>query len=170
MFWDGDRGATRSDIGIVTLGDSVPRWLVNTEFRERHPQVSPNGQWLAYSSDLTGQLEVYVQPLSGPGARVQVSTGGGESPRWGPDGRTLYYAVGNSLVGAALAPGPGFQVTGRKTVVESGITDLNVPNVNWDIHPDGKQFLYIDQTGGGILRMVWILDWPELVRTMATAR
>jgi serine/threonine-protein kinase len=170
VFWDADRGATRSDIGIVTLGDSVPRWLVNTEFRERHPQVSPDGRWLAYSSDLTGLSEVYVQPLSGAGARVQVSTTGGESPRWSPDGRTLYYAVGNSLVGAALAPGAGFQVTGRKTVVENGITDLNVPNVNWDIHPDGKQFLYIDQTGGGNLRIVWILDWPELVRTMATAR
>ena len=90
--------------------------------------------------------------------------------RWSPDGRTLYYAVGNSLVGATVAAGPGFQVTSRKTVVESGITDLNVPNVNWDIHPDGKQFLSIDQTGGGNLRIVWILDWPELVRTMATAR
>jgi serine/threonine-protein kinase len=169
VFQASARPNTRTDIGIVTLGDSTPRWLVETEFRERQPQLSPNGKWLAYESDRTGQWELYVQPLAGEGGRVQVSTQGGESPRWSPDGRTLYYVVGSSIVAAALAPGLEFEVASRRTVVEGGVTDLNGGNVNWDIHPDGKQFLFIDQTGGVSL-LVWILDWTELVRNMTTAK
>ncbi len=169
VFQVSGRPNTRADIGIITLGDSTPRWLVATEFRERQPQASPNGRWLAYESDRTGQFELYVQPLVGEGARVQVSTQGGESPRWSPDGRTLYYVVGSSIVAAALAPGLEFQVASRRTVVEGGVTDLNGGNVNWDIHPDGKEYLFIDQTGG-VSRLVWILDWTEIVRNMATAK
>jgi Tol biopolymer transport system component len=167
VFQANGRLNTRADIGLLTLGDSLPRWLVASEFRDRQPQVSPNGRWLAYESDRTGQFELYVQPLGGDGARVQVSTQGGESPRWSPDGRTLYYVVGNSILAAAVAPGLEFQVTSRRTVVEGGVSDLNGGNVNWDIHPDGKQFLFIDQTGG-VSRLVWILDWTAMVRNMAT--
>jgi Tol biopolymer transport system component len=169
VFQASGRPNTRADIGSVTLGDSLPRWLVASEFRDRQPQLSPNGRWLAYESDRTGQFELYVQPLAGDGARVQVSTQGGESPRWSPDGRTLYYVVGSSIVAASLAPGVEFQVASRRTVVEGGVSDLNGGNVNWDVHPDGKQFLFIDQTGG-VSRLVWILDWTEMVRNMATAK
>ncbi|HLG05537.1 MAG TPA: hypothetical protein VI383_05260, partial [Gemmatimonadales bacterium] len=91
-------------------------------------------------------------------------------PRWSPDGRTLYYVAANSIVAAARAPGAEFQVAGRRTVVDGGVSDLNGANVNWDLHPGGKEFLYIDQTGGGATRLVWILDWTELVRAMATDR
>jgi len=170
VFQANGRPGTFQDIGVVALGDSVPRWPVATEFRERHPQVSPDGQWLAYASDRTGDVEVYVQPLLREGPRVQVSTEGGQSPRWSPDGRTLYYVAGGAIVAAARAPGADFQVASRKTAVEAEAMDLNSSNVNWDIHPDGKEFLYIDQGGGGGSRLVWILDWPELVRAMATGR
>jgi eukaryotic-like serine/threonine-protein kinase len=169
VFQANGRAGTRSDIGLVALGDTTPRWLVASEFREAHPQVSPNGKWLAYSSERTGGFEVYVQPPTQDGARVQVSTQGGEAPRWSPDGRVLYYAVGSSIVAATLAPGLEFKVAGRRTVVENGVTDLNGSNVNWDIHPDGKQFLFIDETLG-VSRLVWILDWTELVRNMVTTR
>jgi len=170
VFQASGRPNTRQDIGLIRVGDSVPTWLLATEFRERTPQVSPDGQWLAYASDRTGQFELYVQPLGTEGPRVQVSTEGGESPRWSPDGRTLYYVAANSIVAAARAPGAEFQVAARRTVVDGGVSDLNGANVNWDLHPGGKEFLYIDQTGGGATRLVWILDWTELVRAMATDR
>jgi len=170
VFQASGRPDTRADIGIVTLGDSVPRWLLATEFRERQPQVSPDGRWLAYSSDRTGTFEAYVQPLAGEGPRVQVSTGGGESPRWGPDGRTLYYVSAETIIAAVRAPGADFQVATRRTVVDAGSVDLNGNNVNWDIHPNGKEFLYIEQAGDTGARLVWILDWPELVRQMAMGK
>jgi Tol biopolymer transport system component len=168
VFQAGGRPATLADIGVVTLGDTVPRWLVATEFRERQPQVSPDGRWLAYESDRTGQFEVYVQPLAGDGPRLQISTEGGNSPRWSPDGRTVYYVVGAAIVAAVRTPGSGFEIASRKTTVEGGAIDLNATNVNWDIHPNGREFLYIDQVGSEGAQLVWILDWPEMVRAMAT--
>ena len=131
------RANTMSDIGAITIGDSVPRWLAASEFSEVHPQLSPGGRWLAYASDRTGRSEVYVQPMTGPGGASQVSTEGGNSPRWSPDGRSLYYVVGTSISAAALAPGAGFGVVSRKVVVDGGVTDINQQNVNWDIFPSG---------------------------------
>jgi len=168
VFQAAGRPNTLADVGLVTLGDTAPRWLVATEFRERYPQASPDGRWLAYASDRTGQFEVYAQPLVGDGPRVQVSTEGGDSPRWSPDGRTLYYITGGAIVAAARAPGGGFEVASRKTAAEAGAIDLNTANVNWDIHPNGREFLYIDQAGSEGAQLVWILDWPEMVRAMAT--
>ena len=101
---------------------------------------------------------------------MQVSTELGSSPRWSPDGRTLYYVAGGAIVAAARAPGNDFQVATRKTALEVEAMDLNTANVNWDLQPDGKEFLYIDQGAGGASRLVWILDWPELVKAMATGR
>ena len=170
VFQAGSRPNTLADIGLVTLGDTAPRWLIATEFRERHPQASPDGRWLAYGSDRTGQFEVYVQPLVGDGPRVQVSTEGGDSPRWSPDGRTLYYVVGAAIVAATRAPGSGFEIASRKTAAEAGAIDLNGTNTNWDIHPNGREFLYVDQGNADGARLVWILDWPELVRAMAMER
>jgi len=168
VFQMSGRPNTRGDIGTIAIGDSVPHWIVESEFRDRHPQLSPDGAWLAWDADRTGRFEVYVQPFRGAGPRVQVSNAGGESPRWSPDGRTLYYVVSGSIVAATRGAGPGFAVAGRRTVVDGGLTDLNATNVNWDIHPDGRQFLYIDQADAGGSGLIWILDWPELVRAMST--
>jgi Tol biopolymer transport system component len=162
LFQAMGRSGTSSDIGSITLGDSVPRWIVATEFREVHPQVSRDGRWLAYASNRTGRDEVYVQPLAGDGGRVQVSTDDGSAPRWSRDGRTLYYVQGASIVAVTLAPGPGIRAAARRVVVEGGVTDLNASNVNWDLFPDGRGFLHIDLTGGGAIRPVWILNWPAL--------
>ena len=170
VFQSTGRANTKSDIGAITIGDSVARWLVASEFSEVHPQLSPGGRWLAYASDRTGRSEVYVQPMTGPGGASQVSTEGGNSPRWSSDGHTLYYVVGTSISAAALAPGAGFGVVSRKVVVDGGVTDINQQNVNWDIFPSGKEVLYIDQQGQGSARIVWTLDWTELVRGMTTGK
>jgi serine/threonine-protein kinase len=81
------------DIGIVTVGDPKSwRVLLQTPADERNPTISPNGRWLAYASRESGNYEVYIQRFPDGGGRQQVSVGGGHSPRWGADGRTLTYA------------------------------------------------------------------------------
>ena len=168
VFQAAGRPNTRVDIGVITLGDSTPRWLVATEFRERQPQVSPDGRWLAYNSDRSGRFEIYVQPMAGDGPRVQISTEGGEAPRWDPRGRMLYYVAGGTrLMAASVTTLPSIQVTGRRVVSESLPMDLNAFNVAWDIHPNGRDYIYVDETGDiGARNLVWILDWIELVRAM----
>jgi Tol biopolymer transport system component len=170
LIFNAQRGDTGWDIGMLTVGDTVPTWILATEFDETQAQVSPDGRWLAYTSDRSSENEVYVQLLSGEGGRTQTSTDGGSSPRWSPDGGTLYYVSDGTLIAASLQTDPIFRVTERAEEF-SGVTDLNSQNVNYDVHPDGQGFLMIGQGGGGGGRQViWILDWLEIVREMETGR
>ena len=64
---------TAADIGVLTTGDQTWRPLLETAAFERHPALSPNAGWLAYTSDLTGQEEMYVERFPGLGDRQQIS-------------------------------------------------------------------------------------------------
>jgi eukaryotic-like serine/threonine-protein kinase len=96
------------------------QWL-QTMAVERFPTFSPDGRWLAYSSDESGRQEVYVQPFPGPGPRVRISSDGGNAPAWRGDGAELFYlSVGSdsppsysdmmvvplTVTAAGLSPGP----------------------------------------------------------------
>jgi len=80
------------DIWLLPLtGDRTPRPILATEFTEVHPSVSPDGKWMAYTSDASGRDEVYVRPFPAPGATVQLSVGGAETPIWSRSGRELFF-------------------------------------------------------------------------------
>jgi eukaryotic-like serine/threonine-protein kinase len=84
---------TGSDVWSVPLaGDRKPMPLLTSRFQERNPQLSPDGKWLAYSSDETGPPELYVRPFPTGDGKWQISTGGGWEPRWRGDSRELFYA------------------------------------------------------------------------------
>ena len=74
------------------------------------PEFSPDGRWLAYASDDSGRLEVYVRPFPGPGPRTQVSVNGGQSPAWNPSGGELFFVA---------LPDPGQPETRHVMVVEA---------------------------------------------------
>ena len=80
------------DIGLVSVGDDSS-WmpLIASEAAEISPAISPDGHWLAYSSNETGRFEIYVQRFPELGGRQTISTSGGHSPLWSSDGRELYY-------------------------------------------------------------------------------
>ena len=90
-------------IRLLTF-DSAPaaRMLVPAAFGESAPELSPDGRWLAYQSDETGEMRVYVRPFPGSGARVPVSLGGGTEPAWAPSGRELFYRSGDSVFVASV--------------------------------------------------------------------
>jgi dipeptidyl aminopeptidase/acylaminoacyl peptidase len=151
---------------MIAVGDSTPTWILATEFDETQAQVSPDGRWMAYMSDISGEEEVYVQAMGGEGRRYQVSTDGGESPHWSPDGRTLYYVSSVTLLAASVVTDPEFRVTSREELF-GGMTDVHDHTVNYDVHPNGEELLVIGQRGGpGGSRIVWVLDWMEIVRDM----
>jgi Tol biopolymer transport system component len=85
--------------------------VVRSRFSDDEPALSPDGRWLAYVSDESGQPEVYVQPFPAPGKRHQISNNGGREPLWARDGRTLYYLV-PSTPGAAGQTVTAVPVTG----------------------------------------------------------
>ena len=69
-----------------------------TALNEQHAQFSPDGQWIAYQSDKTGRVEVYVRPVAGSGADVAVSTSGGSQVRWSPKGTELFYIAADDTL------------------------------------------------------------------------
>ena len=93
--------------------DTAMRALATTPFTEAGPRISPDGRWIAFASDESGSYQVYVTPLPGPGGRYQVSTTGGATSVWSPDGRRLYYAYAGRLEAATLAFVPTVAVTAR---------------------------------------------------------
>jgi dipeptidyl aminopeptidase/acylaminoacyl peptidase len=94
---------------LTTGAESSP--LLATEFDEDQPAISPDGRWLAYRSNESGEAEIFVRRLAVGGARRQVSVGGGGNPMWGARGDAIYYWLGNTLmeviVGGATDPDPG---------------------------------------------------------------
>jgi serine/threonine-protein kinase len=120
--------------------------LVATEFRERLPALSPDGQWLAYSSDRTGRPEIYVRPFPDvESARIRISTEGGIAPVWANSGRELFYRdVNNALVSARIEQVPTFRVTGRETLFALP-PDVYLNSEGharfYDVAPDDGRFL-----------------------------
>ena len=72
-------------------GNQVPSPLTQTRFDERDGRFSPDGHWVAYRSDESGRREIYIRSFPGPGRGWQISSGGGQSPRWSDDGKKIYY-------------------------------------------------------------------------------
>jgi eukaryotic-like serine/threonine-protein kinase len=91
--------ATRFDICYIDLnGDRKLIPFLNSPANELGPVLSPNGKWLAYTSDESGRAEIYVTAFPEPGGKWQISNGGGSSPSWSGDGKQLYYTVGDKLM------------------------------------------------------------------------
>jgi Tol biopolymer transport system component len=92
VFCETDHIGQRDVVAHRFEPDSVTMVLVGTNAQECDPDVSPDGRWLAYTSDETGSTEVYVRPFREQSdARWQVSRDGGTSPLWGSTGRELFY-------------------------------------------------------------------------------
>ena len=128
-------------------GDRARTPLLQEEYTEIQPQISSDGKWMAYMSNESGQGEIYVRPFPEVDkGRWQVSTSGGESPLWSPDGRELFYLVGDSFMAVAVETEPTFSA-GKPRILFRGpyITGYG-ENFPWDISPDGKRFLLMKQS------------------------
>ena len=99
---------TNTDLYLVTTGsDKKVEPFLQTNFIEAQPRVSPNGRWVAYISNETGQFEVYVQTFPVASSKLLVSVGGGSQPQWRADGRELYYYAPNRKLMAVEVSGDG---------------------------------------------------------------
>ena len=155
------------DIWMMTAdGESSP-FLV-TEFSERVPMFSPDGQWLVYVSDESGRDEVYVRPASEDGGRHVISTTGGTEPMWAPDGQELFYRQGSTLVSVGIDTSSGFSV-GLPEVLFDGPYELDAGGggnlQNYDVSPDGERFLMIKPVaaaeGAPTEQINVVLNWHQ---------
>ena len=87
---------------MLTLADKKLQPLLTSTFREADPAISPDGRWLAYTSNESGRQEVYVRPYPAGAGRWQVSDNGGGYPRWARNGRELFYRVDDGIMAATI--------------------------------------------------------------------
>ncbi len=127
---------------------------------------SPDGEWIAYVSDVSGAYEVYVRPYPGPGGEERISTDGGDSVIWARDGSALYYLNGDKMMAVTVALEPVFRAGEPKELFEGRYSRsyYRAPHGRFDIHPDGKRFLMIRQTGRSEIRVV--LNWFEELKRL----
>ena len=132
-----------------TSGDTSAITLLGSSYDELMPALSPDSRWLAYASNESGRLEVYVRPFPDvQSARWQVSTAGGVEPRWTPDGRELlYWTESGELTSVSITPGSTFIAGPRKVLPVDGTKFVGAIG-SWDLTPDGKRFVMIRQDPG----------------------
>ena len=132
------------DIWVIPP-DSAPRPFVATPAREGYQTFSPDGRWLAYVSNQSGRDEVYVRPYPEGEPATQVSTGGGDSPMWSRDGRTLLFEGRNAMMAADVAPGNSFY-SGRPRPYLVPWRIGSTPVRTADIFPDGSVVVAVNDS------------------------
>ncbi|HET6371755.1 MAG TPA: protein kinase [Candidatus Polarisedimenticolia bacterium] len=150
-------GSGGVDIWILPLtGERKPFPFLNSRFFENDAKFSPDGRWMAYSSDESGQRQVYVVPFPGPGGKWQVSTEGGIEPMWRHDGKEIIFAnEGGDLLAAEV------NGSGQTFVIGAAKKLFRQPTVlDRDVSPDGQRFLFLlgDEDSGKSLDLV--VNWP----------
>jgi len=93
---------TGADLWALPLDGGEPSAILVTPFDEVGGQFSPDGRWVAYTSNASGRNEIYVRPFPGSGEAVQVSASGGSQPRWRRDGHELFYVAPDGSVTSVL--------------------------------------------------------------------
>jgi serine/threonine-protein kinase len=123
--------------------------------------LSPDGRWLAYSSQATGASEIWVQAYPGSGAAVRVSPNGGVEPVWSKNGRELFYLEGRRMMVVAVQPGPAFSFSPAARLFDNAYTQTSQPPT-YDVAADGR-FLMIKGAGPQVTAppIVLTLDWFE---------
>ena len=103
------------------------------------PALSPNGRWLAYESNESGRLEVYVQSYPSATARIQVSRDGGAWPTWSKRGDALYFAAGGAIMSSAITTQPELRSAAPRTIVTDPLLVRPIAGARpFDVAPDGR--------------------------------
>jgi serine/threonine protein kinase/Tol biopolymer transport system component len=158
----------RSDLWVLPLiGGSKPFAFMGSPFTETQGQFSPDGRWIAYSSNESGQLEIYVAPFPGPGGPWRVSAAGGAWPRWRSDGSEVFYVdAANTLNSAQVSSrGSDFVVGPVQPLFPVRLRpQVRQDAFPYDVSPDGQRFLvnsFVEETTSTAITLM--VNWTGAV-------
>ena len=151
---------TSGDIFVAPLdGNGKAQLVLATPAYEGSARFSPNGRWMAYTSNDTGRMEVYLRPFPSPDRKWPISTEGGTQPVWNPNGREIFYRSGSKMMAVEVSLGADVTLSSPRLLFDqpyafgSGIT---IPN--YDVDRNGERFLMIkEESRAGRLNLV--LNW-----------
>jgi serine/threonine-protein kinase len=172
-----DGARTRADVWALPLqhadtdrpdaGKPIP--ILQTEFNEQAPMISPDGKWLAYQSDETGTDQIYVRPFPGPGGKFPVSAAGGSSPVWAKNSHDLFFRAPEGMMMTSYSVhGMSFESTPPR--LWAAKRDLG----QWfDIAPDGKRFIVVENDtpeDRGSTDVTFVLNFFDELRRVAPVK
>jgi Tol biopolymer transport system component len=138
----------RYDIGVVPVdGGGSSRVYLATPYAELGGRISPDGRWLAYQSDESGQPEVYVQSFPEPGHKQRISTSGGQHPMWGPTGEELFYwDPEEQLIASRVTVSSDEVAVERRDVLFRFPGYVYTGQAQYDVSADGQRFAIVRGT------------------------
>jgi serine/threonine-protein kinase len=169
----GVSAAASRDLAMLHMDGEKPTLsaFVQTEFQERDPIFSKDGDWVAYVSDKSGRDEIYARRASGDGGDVIVSTGGGGEPVWSKSGPELFYRHDGKLLVVRVEASPASLVVSAPSILFTDPYRLDTSAgrasvANYDISPDGTRFLMVEEAAIGnaasqIDKIQLIVNWDE---------
>ena len=179
-------GMAGYDFMLLSL-EGTPRVepLLQTPFDERNAAISPDGRWMAYESNETGRLQIYVRPFPNVAdARYQISTGGGRTPAWAPNGHDLFYVNRASIMAVTVQLTPTFSAGNPTKLFDAPSllldgrfigTGTGGTNRTYDVSRDGQRFLMIKNNAGSSdgnaspASMVVVQNWFEELKAKVAA-
>jgi len=179
VFWDRNSPGGGTNLGMLSLeGERISTLLLETEFDEQNAALSPDGRWMAYESNESGEFEVYVRPFPDvTGGRWQVSSGGGGWPLWSPNGRELFYTGSEGMMAVPIETEPIFTQGTVNLLFDLGPYWRPSGGAPWrriDISPEGDRFLMLKEGSGSdetaaATSIIVVLNWfEELKRLVPT--
>jgi len=173
-IFDTANGPNSIQIEVLPLfGDRKPSAFVQGSFGAKTARFSPNGRYVAYTSNETGRQEVYVQTFPKPSGKWQISTTGGEEPMWRHDGKELFYlsrgnsaSRGDKLMSVAVdTNAAAFQAGIPKELFETQLIPLWYWRNVYAASPDGQRFLMVVPAAEAKPQPITVvLNWPALVK------
>jgi Tol biopolymer transport system component len=148
--------------GLPLFGDKKPFQPAPVAGNLYDGNFSPDGHWLAYFSNETGQPEVYVVPFPGPGGKYQISHGGGWDVRWDKKGDLFFLSIGSQLMKAELnLSAQSLQVKSLRPLFQMNLLDTAAPL--FDVTADGQRVLAVTPARAESSSISLLLNWPALV-------
>lgn len=161
----------RGDLMALDLGgDHASRVVLKTDFDEGAARISPDGKWMAYRSDESGQDEIYVRPFPHvEDGKWQVSSGGGRDPAWARDGGELFYGSARGITSVGVTTSPTFRVEGQKTEITRDNFFAQLPTISiasgaFDVEKSGQRLLVIKQVTRGVSQFVFVEHWLDDIK------
>ena len=162
LFVEGTSGDTQI-MALPLLGPESGR-AMHLGIQGSLVSMSPDGRWVAYTSEKSGRSEVYLRGFPDAVGQATVSTAGGEEPLWSSRGDELFYRNGQEWMVVAMRNGSPLPAIGEPQVLFQG-EYLNVPGRSYDVMPDGQSFILIRRTPDPPpTRLNVVLNWFEELR------
>ena len=165
---------TGDDIALLDVQSKRVTRFLNSKYSEWYPEFSPDGRWMAYTSDESNRQEVYVRPFPGPGMKQQVSIEGGSEPLWARNGQQLFYRRQDQVWVVDVRTDGGLTTGKPRLLFEKPGFNRSYPIRAYDLSRDGQRFLMVkfeNRKPTPVTEMTLVQNWfEELKRLVPTGR